>query len=885
PATLERHPRRPAASAAAAHAPAAPERPAPAGAQRHRTETLLLEQNYLLELIARGRPLDDCLRAITDSVTHLQPGMRAAVMLAGPGCTGIERVISARLPPDLTAELSKLPFDDPATPIPRKAVLLEGEAITVADIESDARWAGCWRAIWTAHGVKALHATPVCTVDGTITAAFFVCLAEARHPSPWERDLAQFGAHLASLVIERRRAEEAVRESEHKFRTLFESIDQGLCVLERVPDTARGRVDFRFLQANAGFTVQTGAGDLVGRTLREACPEEPEEAFLTYEHVLRSGESRKFERGQLDRGRVLELYAFRVDDGLQARLAVIVKDITERKRAEAFMLCQKRAFEQAASGMPLMEVLEFLARRTELHLGDKPRVAIHLLDPAGERFLRAAAPSLPADYCEGVSGVRRGAANDPCGVAVARGERLSVLAARHNQTFPGYAAFAARHGIESGWFLPISSSRGQALGVIACHYRDAREQPRDHLLSAILARTASIIIERSQVEEVLRQRSVQFQILVDQAPIGVFLLDGNLRVRQVNPSAQPAFGPSTDLVGRDYGELLRQARDPDYADQVLRTFRRTLATGESHHAVGQAIGLHGAPCEYYDWRVHRIPLPEGGYGVVCYFRDVSAETRARSALRQARDHLQSHVRERTEELEKAYKSLRVLSMRMMHMQDEDRRRISRELHDSAGQLLAALGMELTSLIRKAGPLSPELAEGIGGSLQLVQQLTQEIRTASYLLHPPLLDEVGLSSALRWYVVGLSKRSGIAITLKLDDGLGRLPRELEAALFHIVQESLTNIHRHSGSKTAMLRIDRMGGRLRLEIEDAGSGIPAEKLLEIQTLASGVGIAGMRERVQHFNGDMRITSMNPGTRIAVSFPIEPASELSEPLVLSS
>ncbi|MBV9316147.1 MAG: response regulator, partial [Gammaproteobacteria bacterium] len=474
PATLERHPRRPAASAAAAHAPAAPERPAPAGAQRHRTETLLLEQNYLLELIARGRPLDDCLRAITDSVTHLQPGMRAVVMLAGPGCTGIERVISARLPPDLTAELSKLPFDDPATPIPRKAVLLEGEAITVADIESDARWAGCWRAIWTAHGVKALHATPVCTVDGTITAAFFVCLAEARHPSPWERDLAQFGAHLASLVIERRRAEEAVRESEHKFRTLFESIDQGLCVLERVPDTARGRVDFRFLQANAGFTVQTGAGDLVGRTLREACPEEPEEAFLTYEHVLRSGESRKFERGQLDRGRVLELYAFRVDDGLQARLAVIVKDITERKRAEAFMLCQKRAFEQAASGMPLMEVLEFLARRTELHLGDKPRVAIHLLDPAGERFLRAAAPSLPADYCEGVSGVRRGAANDPCGVAVARGERLSVLAARHNQTFPGYAAFAARHGIESGWFLPISSSRGQALGVIACHYRDAR---------------------------------------------------------------------------------------------------------------------------------------------------------------------------------------------------------------------------------------------------------------------------------------------------------------------------------------------------------------------------------------------------------------------------
>jgi signal transduction histidine kinase len=377
-----------------------------------------------------------------------------------------------------------------------------------------------------------------------------------------------------------------------------------------------------------------------------------------------------------------------------------------------------------------------------------------------------------------------------------------------------------------------------------------------------------------------------FEILIDQAPVGVFLLDGELRIRQVNPVARPSFGPTPDLVGRGYGEVLHGLRHPEYAQEVVRIFRHTLTTGESHHAIERPRAPNGQPAsEYYDWRVDRIPLPEGGYGVVCYFREVSAEMQARAALQEARDHLESRVRERTEELEKAYRSLRVLSMRMMQMQDEDRRRIARDLHDSAGQLLAALGMELASLNRRAAALSSELAEDINGSLQLVQQLTQEIRTASYLLHPPLLDDAGLSGALRWYVAGLSQRSGISITLELDEALGRLPRELEAAVFHIVQESLTNVHRHSGSSTAALRLARSGGRLLLEVEDAGTGIPADKLHEIEMQRSGVGIAGMRERVLHFNGDIRINSLSTGTRIVVSFPVGPGSPRAASLTLNS
>jgi len=344
----------------------------PSDPERQRAESLLLEQNQLLELIARGRPLDDCLRAITESVSRLQPGVRAAVALCDCSGARLAQVVSSRLPVELTAQLCELPIG--------------------SHIAGDALWSPQLRELCIAHGVRAVHTSPVCNGEGTALASFIVCLEEAREPNAWERDLVQFGAHLGSLAI-----------------------------------------------------------------------------------------------------------------------------------------------------------------------------------------------------------------------------------------------------------------------------------------------------ERKQAEDMLRQRSAQLETLVDQAPIGVFLLDGELRVRRVNPVARPAFGPIPDLVGRDYCELLHQAREPDYAAEVLRIFRHTLATGESHHATEQVRSRGGgASNECYEWHVERIPLPEGGHGVVCYFRNVSVELQARAALQETRDHLERRVQERTEQLEKAYKSLRVLSMRMFQMQDEDRRRIARVLHDSAG---------------------------------------------------------------------------------------------------------------------------------------------------------------------------------------------------------
>jgi signal transduction histidine kinase len=153
----------------------------------------------------------------------------------------------------------------------------------------------------------------------------------------------------------------------------------------------------------------------------------------------------------------------------------------------------------------------------------------------------------------------------------------------------------------------------------------------------------------------------------------------------------------------------------------------------------------------------------------------------------------------------------------------------------------------------------------------VQQLTQEIRTTSYLLHPPLLDESGLPAALSWYIRGLAERSTLDISFNISEGFVRLPREMELVVFRLVQECLTNVHRHSGSRSARVRLVRQGDEVSIEVQDRGKGISPEKLAEIQSKSTGVGIRGMRERLRQFGGELVIESSGAGTTVFVTVPV--------------
>jgi len=235
--------------------------------------------------------------------------------------------------------------------------------------------------------------------------------------------------------------------------------------------------------------------------------------------------------------------------------------------------------------------------------------------------------------------------------------------------------------------------------------------------------------------------------------------------------------------------------------------------------------------------------------------------RTQAKLNAAQEHLEEQVKQRTQELAEANERLSELTSNLLHMQDQERRRLARDLHDSIGQILAAIAMNIGTLTRQ--PLPDDALRLLTDNNQLVDQVSREIRTISHLLHPPLLEDAGLAPALDLYVTGFSERSSIPVKLDLPEDLPRLSQDLEISLFRLVQECLTNIHKHSGAKSAAVRLAFSNGNVILTVSDDGRGIAPGK-------AHGVGLTGMQERVRQLDGSLKVSSSSHGTVVTAVLP---------------
>lgn len=379
------------------------------------------------------------------------------------------------------------------------------------------------------------------------------------------------------------------------------------------------------------------------------------------------------------------------------------------------------------------------------------------------------------------------------------------------------------------------------------------------------------------IMQVRKEGNHRYRTLFDLAPVAVYCCDASGVIRDYNSRAAELWGRKPEIGDTD--------------ERFCGSFKMYRPDGSfmPHEQCPMGDVLTGKVPGIHDGEVH-IERPDGSRiivivniapltdergevtGAINCFYDVTERKQAEEmrhqaekALRLANEELESVVQKRTA-------SLRRLSAKLMRSQDDEHRRIARNLHDSLGQYLTSIKLNLESL---RGSDAPNKDEVLSATLESVERSISETRTLSCLLHPPLLDEVGFSSAARWCIDEFAKRSGIKVLeLELPEGVDRLPELVRITLFRILQESLTNVHRHAGSPSVEVRLKISNGQAVLTVRDFGRGVPAELLQGSQTNGThfGVGLSGMRERVNDLGGKFQIQSSGKGTLITVSLPLE-------------
>jgi PAS domain S-box-containing protein len=394
----------------------------------------------------------------------------------------------------------------------------------------------------------------------------------------------------------------------------------------------------------------------------------------------------------------------------------------------------------------------------------------------------------------------------------------------------------------------------------------------------ITERKAALERERKITAEAVAAEA-KFRAVFEQTTVFAGIMDNAGILVEANKLSLQACGYSSEeVLGKPFWETPWWRNFPE-AREKIRAAAHRAAKGAPYREILRYSWADGSE-HIVDFALY--PIVDENREVLFLHPtgvDITGQKETEEKYRELAETLDAEVRARTGELERRNAEilrqselLREFALRSLHTQEEERRHIARELHDSAGQTLAVLGINLAQLARAAVHTAPELSANVEAIEQTVRQLSNEIRTTSYLLHPPLLDENGISSALGWYVQGLKERSGLDIHLHIADGFERLARDLELAIFRLVQECLTNIHRHSESKTASIHIARDGDRITVDVKDQGKGISADKLIEIQSGGSGVGIRGMRERLRQFGGQLNIVPQATGTHVSVIIPIQ-------------
>lgn len=676
---------------------------------------------------------------------------------------------------------------------------------------------------------------------------------------------AQANADIQEILRRSAELENALRESEEHFRLTFEQAGVGMAHVDLAG---------RWLRVNRKLC------DIVGYSESELCHMKFQEITHPDDLTDNLAQSEKILSGELDNLTLEKRYirkdgavvwvnltvAARRDSNRQfMHFVSVVEDITARKNAEAELLRAKQELQTIAANFAseaqaldrlnicssrlwridnLQDGLtEMLSAVIELVGADKGNV--QLLDPRKGALIIAAQRGFSQDILDLLREISM-EDSTVCAKSLRNGRRTIVEDVETDADFVSLREVARNAGFRAVISTPLLGTGNTPLGVISTHFANPQRPTPEALRRLDLyVRQAADFIQRCHIEIARRQSEEHFRAIVDTTPECVKLVAPDGTLLHINASGlRMVEAASLDsVIGKNLYDLI-----PPYDREKFRAFNERICQGHKDSLQHDIVTLRGA---IRHMETHSAPFrqPDGGFVQLAVTRDVTRRREADEAMKEAE-----------------------LSGRLLQLQDEERRRIARELHDGAGQLLAAINMNSSKIAREQQKLSPTAAHALQENIEIVERISAEIRNLSRLLHPPLLDEVGLKSALSEYVTGFSSRSNILVKLEIPDNWEPLPREYELSLFRIVQECLTNVHRHSGSSTAIVRLTPTPSEIVLEVTDQGHGMPPEIQQKFSNGSSaGVGLRGMRERVRQIGGSLEINTRANGTTVVAVLPL--------------
>ena len=645
-------------------------------------------------------------------------------------------------------------------------------------------------------------------------------------------------------VTEHKRAEDRARASEERYRTLFSSIDEGFGIAEVLFDASGRGVDHRFLEVNPSFEKQTGVPVEVAlseRTVRESVPDIERHWSETYGRVVMTGEPERFVGGSDALGRWFDVYVFRVGRAEERRVAILFNNITDRRLAEERL----RESEERLRAI-------FEASRDGILVEHGER-AVYVNDSYARMFGYEGPEELLGEHVSNV-------------VAPEDAERLLEYGQRRLRGEPAPVAYEFRGRRRDGALVDLEAS-------VSTH----AVAGKTYITTAVRD-----ISERKHAEEALRQSEGKYRLLMEQASDGIHTYDLRGGMIETNSKLCEMLGYTREeLLLLNVADLIPPedlAAAPVRFDE-LRSGRTLLTERLLRRKDGTLL-----PVEISGRMIREGVLQS-------IVRDISERKRAEHALQEAYGELERRVEERTAELARAIETLKAenaerlraeearrdLLGRLVTAQEEERRRISRELHDQMGQQLVALLLGLKTLGaesygRRSSLDTLRQLEGITG------ELSREVHTLAWGLRPPALDDLGLEAALANYAEEWAERSRVSVDFhSAGFAGGRLPLTHETAVYRIAQEALTNVARHSGADRVSFILERRGDHVLAVIEDNGGGFDLEAAQPPAGRGGRLGLLGMRERAALLGGTINVESATgAGTTVFVRIPFDAGGE---------